>query len=328
MAIKQVGSAQPKYLAATDVLIGDMSNTNYEFLLFNRPIVLLANEWLRENYPDIGIKTDLAGLEAAIKRSLDNPDEYREQREYWLKKTIYLPDGLSSSRCIDIILERAKIARPKFVFIHGGDPVRKTNLIPMAKETEKRGLETSFVVSHRKNRGQSDTIYVAAHVVDLNISGGYKVHFNHDPRGEASTNLDFEKKFYAKNDYFPLVDLHITAGEVGDSRTKSVLGPMSDRTAIGGYPKADDFLRLATEENKKAVCKDLGFDPGKPLITYAPVYKVGSYKKPGESISKEVINKLRELASRHDYNILLKFKYPRGIIILHVIHKFRRLLAV
>jgi hypothetical protein len=327
MAIAQVGSAQPKYFAATDILIGDMSNTAYEFLLFNRPIILLANAWLRKNYANVGIKTDLVGLEAAIKRSLENPGEFREPRESWLKKTIFMPDGRSSARCIDLILEKANIPKPRFVFIHGGDPVRKTNLSPMVKEVEKRGLEYKYVVSHRKSRGQDDTIYVAAHVVDLNITGGYKVHFNHDPRGEGSTNLDWEKKFYGKYDYFPLIDLHITAGEVGDYRTKLVLGPMAARTAIGGYPKADDFLRINTEENKKSVYKELGLEPGKPLITYAPAAKVSDLK-PGGSLSDEAVATLKDIATRNDLNLLFKFKYPRGIILLHAVHRLRRMLAI
>ena len=32
---KVVSSPHPKYLAATDILIGDMSNINYEFLLLD-----------------------------------------------------------------------------------------------------------------------------------------------------------------------------------------------------------------------------------------------------------------------------------------------------
>lgn len=327
MPLKQIASPDPKYLAATDILLGDMSDTNYEFLLFDRPIILLANQWLRENFPDIGLKTDLAGLEDAIKRSLDNPGEYKEQRRDWLKKTIYQPDGLSSNRCIDIMLERAKITGPKFVFIHGGDSVKRTNLEPMVKEAEKRGLETTFVVSHKKKRGQSDTIYVAAHVANLNISGGYKVHFDHGLKGKGTANVDAAKKYYEENGYFPLNDLHITAGEVGQERTEMLLGPYSARATIVGYPKADDLIKLNTEENKKSVYKELGFDISKPLITYTPAGKE-SHEKPGGSLSKETIAKLTEIASRYDYNILIKLKYPRGIIILQALNKLRRLLPI
>ncbi len=327
MAIVEVGSSEPKYLAATDIFVGDMTNTSYEFLLFDRPVILLANAWLREHYADIGIKTDLAGLEAAIKRSRENTGEFHEQRQYWLHKTIYLPDGRSSARCIDLILEKAKIARPKFVFIHGGDPVRKTNLSPMVREVEKRGLECKYVVSQRKGGGQADTIYVAAHVVDLNINGGYKVHFNHDPRGKGSTSMEWEKRYYQKNDYFPLIDLHVTAGEVGDARTKITLGPLADRTAIGGYPKADDFLSANNEANKRSVYKELGLEPGKPLLTYAPAARESPYK-PGGSLSEESVATLKDIAWRNDLNLLFKWKYRKGIFFVHAFHRLRRMFAV
>ena len=197
----------------------------------------------------------------------------------------------------------------------------------MVEEAEKRGLITSFVSSVKKNRGQSDAIYVAAHVADLNISGGYKVHFDHGLKGRGTANVEASRKSYEENGYFPLIDLHITAGEVGQERTEILLGHYSDRATIGGYPKGDDLIRLNTEENKKAVYKDLGFDPGKPLITYAPAGKE-SYLKPGGSLSKEAIDKLREIALCHDYNILIKLKYPRSAIIFQAANKLRRLLAI
>ncbi len=37
-----------------------MSNANYEFLLYDRPVILLADEWLRSNFSDIGTKATLA----------------------------------------------------------------------------------------------------------------------------------------------------------------------------------------------------------------------------------------------------------------------------
>ena len=327
MPFKQLGSPNPKYLAATDILIGDMSDINNEFLLYDRPIILLANAWLRENFPDVGIKTDLTGLEEAIKRSIDNPNEYKQQREHWLAKTIYKPDGSSSKRCIDMMLEKSQISNPRFVFIHGGDPVRKRNLEPMVQEAEKIGLETSFVVSVGKNGGQNDTIYVAAHVADLNIIGGYKVHFDHGLKGKGTANVDAARKDYKENGYFPLNDLHITAGEAGQERTQMLLGPYAERAVIAGYPKADTLLRLNTEENKKEICKELGFDAGKPLITYAPAGKE-TYGKPGGSLSSKVLDILSEAASQQNYNILIKLKYPKGMIIWQAINKLRRMLAI
>ena len=48
MPVRFVTSSDPKYIAAADILIGDMSDINYEYLLFNRPIILLANKWLKK----------------------------------------------------------------------------------------------------------------------------------------------------------------------------------------------------------------------------------------------------------------------------------------
>jgi hypothetical protein len=327
MPLKQIASPDPKYLAATDILIGDMSDTNYEFLLFNRPVILLANRWLRENFPDIGIKADVSGLEDAIKRSLENPAEYEEARQHWLRETIDNADGQSSGRCIDIMTERSKIPNPRFVFIHGGDSVRKTNLAPLFHEARRRGLDARFIISQNKSRGRDDTIYGAAHVVDLNINGGYHVHFDHGLKGKGTSKIEAAIKLYKESNYFPTNHLHITAGKVGQERTEMLLGPLKDRAVIGGYPKADDLLRCNTGDNRQQVFKDLGFDPARPLITYASAGRL-AYEKPGGSMSEDVINTLEEIARRNGYNILVKKKYPRGIIIKQALNKLRRMLAI
>ncbi len=43
---KIIHESYPNILSVTDILIGDMSDINYEFLLVNKPIILLSNEWL------------------------------------------------------------------------------------------------------------------------------------------------------------------------------------------------------------------------------------------------------------------------------------------
>lgn len=327
MSFKQIGTPNPKYLAATDILIGDMSDLNYEFLLFGRPVILLANTWLRENFSDIGIKADLAGLEDAIRRSIDNPDEYKEQREYWLKRTMHKPDGFSSKRCIDVILERAGIDKPKFVFLYGSDPVQKAQLEPLLTEAKRRGLRTNFIARLKEDaHGQNDTIYVAAHVENLNISGGYKVHFDHGLKGKGTANVETQVKYYEENAYFPLINLHITAGEAGQERTEMLLGPNSDRAMLVGYPKADVFIKFNTKQNKIAVCRKLGFEPDKPLITYVPAGEE-SYIKPGGSLSQEVIDKLKEMAFKNDYNILVKLKYPKPPFVIRCLKELKRILT-
>lgn len=320
---KQIGSPEAKYLAATDILIGDMSDTNYEFLLLNRPVILLANKWLRENFSDIGIKTDLGGLAGAIKRSLDNPAEYEEQRKYWLEKTIHKPDGQSSKRVLNTIIEYSKIQKPNMIFLHAGSIVLKSNLSPLLEEAKRRGFKTSFVKSIREIKEQNkNNIYIAAHFKYLNFPGGYKVHLDHAPKGKGAANVEFSRTDYKRHNYFPLINLHITAGQVGQERTRLQLGPFGNRAVIAGYPKADDLIKLNTKENKKAVYEEFGFDKNKPIITYAPAGKE-SYMKPGGSLSKEIINKLKEIACQYNYNILVKLKYPKQPIIFRVLAKLK-----
>lgn len=327
MPFRQIGSAQPKYLAATDILIGDMSNTNYEFLLYDRPVILLANGWLRDNFPDIGIKTDLDGLQDAIERSIKNPDEFKKARKLWLEKTIFKPDGFTAKRYIDIILSRCQIENPRFVFIHGGNSVRKTNLDPLVKETISREIETEYVSAVAPDKARSDTVYTGAHYKDLlQLKNGYKVHIDHDTKGMASNNLEKAIRDHKEHDYMPLTNLYITPGEAGDEYTRTVLGPLNDRQVIGGYPKADDLIKLNTGENKIDVFGELDFDINKPLIAYAPAGGQ-SYEKPGGSLNAEVIRMLEEIARKTDYNVLVKLKYPGAPLLLRLSNKLKRMVT-
>ena len=157
-------SSDPRFLAGTDILIGDMSDINYEFLLFNRPIILLANKWLKKNFPDIGIKTDLNGLPNAIERCIKWPDEYEYSRKYWLKKTIYKPDGKTSRRVIDEIIKQSKIFTPYFIILHDNCNVKKSNLLPLIDEVKKRNADFLFQdkISEDYSPNQTDII-IAAH---------------------------------------------------------------------------------------------------------------------------------------------------------------------
>ena len=128
-----LGSAEPKYLAATDILIGDMSNINYEFLIFNRPVILLANKWIRTYFPDIGINTNVNSLEKAIMRSLYNPGEYEKERSFCKKIAFNLPKEGASKKYVDIALERSNYKKPKFVLLDGNNAVRKTKQICFVK---------------------------------------------------------------------------------------------------------------------------------------------------------------------------------------------------
>jgi len=315
MPFKKIGSPDPKYLAATDILISDMSNINYDFLLFNRPIVLLANEWLRENFPDLGIKTDLGGLEKAIKRSLSNPMEYEEKRKYWHKRTMHKPDGRSSERVVDAILKYSKIKNPFILLIYGNNEVLKVHLDPIYEVLKKRGIRSKFIDSFDNEKFiDKNLICISTHNELLqDISLGYKVHIDHSVKGIGVTDFDKQVIKIKEMNHFPNTDLHITEGEVSLEKTRKWLGPYRDRAIMVGYPKSDLLLKLNNDDNKKAVYEELGFDPGKILITYAPTGKYSYPFKQGASLSNEVLRGLKRISKKDDYNILVKLRSKESL---------------
>ena len=307
MPLRKTSSPHPKYIAAADILIGDMSDINYEFLLYNRPIILLANAWLEENFPDIGIKTDLNNLEIAIKQSILHPDEYEAARKHWIKRTIHMPFGDASKNILKIAIEKSNFENPTITLIHGNDSVRKTNLYPIYEEGLRNNLNIELLPKP-SNYDYPERIYMAVHFEDLNIEDGYKVHLDHGLKGKGTANLDISIKEYKMNNYFPSIDLHITAGEEGYKRTTTLLlGPNKNRAVIAGYPKSDMLRKQNTPQNRINVCDEFGFDPKQKIITYAPAGPL-CYEKPGGSLSYKVVKKLKEISKINGYNIIIKLK--------------------
>ena len=321
MAFRIIGSSHPKYLAATDILIGDMAGINYEFLIYNRPIILLANKWLCKNFPDIGIKTDLLNIEHAIIRSIEQPNEYEKQRKFWFKNTHHKPDGHSSERVLAAIIKHSKISNPTLVFIHGNSDVLKSNVIPIFNEAKKQDLNSSLISHFSKTKHREGNVYISANNSLLDFDKGYKVHIDHSLKSEGTNVFDIQIAQYKDKNYFKHTDLHITEGEISQKRTKILLGPYADRAIMIGYPKSDTLIRLNTVDNKEAVCNDLGFDPLLPLVTYAPAGKYKYPKKQGASLNNSVIIKLKEIGKSGNFNILIKLKYPRTWFFQRVLNK-------
>ena len=322
MPFKQIASPDARYLASTDILIGDMSDINYEFLLYNRPIILLANDWINSNWPDIGIKTSLYDIETAIERTLVGSDEFEDARKEWLGQTIFEPYEDSSSRILGIATEKSGLKSPKIVVIHGNSEVRRTNLQPLHEAAVRDDLSAEFI-PFSYNNGDVNTVYFAAHFEDFNFKTGYKIHLDHGLKGKGAANVEMSVEDYKIHNYFPQIDLHITAGEHGNNRTRMQLGPNAGRAVIGGYPKADHLLQCDTIETKEAVFRELKFDLDKPLITYASAGPL-SYAKPGGSFCPEVIDKLKDVSENLNVNILIKLKYSKPPIFVRAIDKFRR----
>jgi len=325
MAYKKIGSPDPRYLAATDILIGDMSDINYEFLLFDRPIILLANDWLAKNFPDIGIKTNLNGLENAIRRSISNPGEFSTKRKYWLGKTVYKPGEDSSGRVIDAILQYSGMENPIIVILHGNNDVLKTHLEPLYLNLKKRKMACEYIDKYSEDIGtrRDNYIFISAHNKLLNdIPSGYKVHIDHGVKGIGTTDLRKLIIEFREMQYLPNIDLHVTEGLVSFEKTKRILGPNSKRVILVGYPKSDVLLELNNIHNKISVCKEFGFDSNKVLITYAPAGKYSYPFKQGASLSNKVIKKLINISlNNNDINILIKLKYPPPSFFKKVINK-------
>lgn len=328
MAYKIIGSPDIRYLAATDILIGDMSDINYEFLLFDRPIILLANDWLMKHFPDIGLKTNIDGLEDAIMRSISEPKEFSEKRKYWLGKTIYKPGQDSSGRVIDAILEHFKVKEPYFEILHGNSDVLKTHLKPLYQSLMARKINCEYIgeFSGDTKTSENNYIFISANNWLLNnIKFGYKVHIDHGVKGIGTTDFRNQIPQYEEMKYFPNVDLHITEGIVSFEKTRRLLGPNSNRALLVGYPKSDSLLELNNIQNKVLICKELGFDSRKILITYAPAGKYSYPYKQGASLSKEVINRLIRISKNNqDINILIKLKSPPLPLFKRVINKLFR----
>lgn len=326
MACKIIGSPNPRYLAATDVLIGDMSDINYEFLLFDRPIILLANKWLKKNFPDVGIKTDLNNLELAIKRSIINPKEFSKKRKYWLNKTMYKPDGNSSSRVIYAIIKYFKVSNPFIILIHGNNEVLKTHLDPLYRVIKEKNIRVNYINFFNSDLyvNKDNLIFISANNSLLkDIPYGYKVHIDHGVKGPGTTDIEGLISQYRDMNYFPAVDLHITEGEVSYEKTKKILGPYNHRVIMVGYSKSDTLLELRKKEIKIQVCEELGFDPEKNLVTYAPASKYSYPFKRGASLTNKVIKKMYSIGNNSKYNILIKLKSPRKSFFTRIYNKLR-----
>lgn len=310
MPIKTISSPHPKYLSSTDILIGDMSDINYEFLLLDKPLILLANDWVHNNWPDIGIKTNIDGIHDSIIESINKPNKYSSLRKIWLNKTIHKPYENASMRILDKVIKLSKFISPIIVIVDGNSEVRRSNLMPLYNEALERNLKVIYQNLPKKINNSNEVIYFGVHFEDLIIQTGFKVHLDHGLKGKGAANVQLSIKDYKKHNYFPLIDLHITAGSVGDKRTKMQLGPNHKRTQIGGYPKADIINSLNNYKTRNNVCKELGFNPEYPIITYAPAGPL-SNEKPGGSLNSNVLTKLEEISNFNKYNILIKLKSPR-----------------
>src|SRR5690554_660718 len=95
----------PYYLLA-DMLISDYSSVIFEFSVLDRPIVLFdidhvkhATKSIGYNWRDIGIRVkSCRELPAAVRRSFDNPEEFKEKRQEYARRLFKYRDGSAAQR--------------------------------------------------------------------------------------------------------------------------------------------------------------------------------------------------------------------------------------
>jgi CDP-glycerol glycerophosphotransferase (TagB/SpsB family) len=98
-------------MAASDVLVSDVSAVTREYLAFKRPLIFLSNKpkwfWSRQKITlwDCGrVITNPDKLWTAILQTIKNPDEYMNRIIHQLQKSFYKPDGQAASRAKEAIL--------------------------------------------------------------------------------------------------------------------------------------------------------------------------------------------------------------------------------
>lgn len=92
-------------MSESNILLTDTSSVAYEYLLFNKPIIT----YNAKTRIDKGINIlSPSELEGALIRTITNPDEYKENREYYLSELHPYLDGNSSARVLDAVSQVIK----------------------------------------------------------------------------------------------------------------------------------------------------------------------------------------------------------------------------
>jgi hypothetical protein len=97
-------------MAASDLLLGDVSAVTREYLAFRKPFIFLSNKpkWMWGKKKIIlwecgEIVTNPKDMWPAVIKTLNNPDKYLELINKNFIKTFYKPDGKASMRAFDAI---------------------------------------------------------------------------------------------------------------------------------------------------------------------------------------------------------------------------------
>ena len=312
--VKFDNSTDGKILAYTDFLIGDMSDINYEYLLTNRPVIILSNKWLINNLPKMGpFCNKITDVENTVKNLLENPTKHSVNYNK-IKNLAYV--STESNQCalsVQAIAKRYDISQATFNIIDNQLDLYKGNLDPLYKWLK----SSNFKVTKNLMKSSLSQINIAAHCKLLNGIDGTKlanIHFDHGLKGKGTYNYCMGIDCYRENNYYPNIDLHVVAGEYGFRRTKECLNNITDKIVVGGYPKGDTILNeLKNIKAKKEFYKSNNLNWNSTTVMYAPS-GLKSNRKPGGSLSISNIIYLVKLCKQNNWNFIFKQKKAKMMI--------------
>ncbi|GAB6057159.1 CDP-glycerol glycerophosphotransferase family protein [Desulfonatronum parangueonense] len=169
--------ADPDYsgmMHAADVMISDVSSMFVEFMLLNKPVVLLRNPRLRE-YPHfdennieyqvldaVHVVKSFAELERKVQNALEYPEELSSVRERYIGELDHGRDGCSAKRAGDAISNRLR-KNVASVFI--SPPKKLPVFVLINDETAPEPLQESMIEVRRKSLDHQPEFYL----VDLQL---------------------------------------------------------------------------------------------------------------------------------------------------------------
>lgn len=124
---------------------------------------------------------------------------------------------------------------------------------------------------------------------------GYDIEATPLQRANTARNLIQASMFIAPNKHTE----HVMLGRYG------VQNLFTGTSLISGYPRIDQLVN-ATEDDKQQIIEQLGIDPSKPIVLFAPTYR-GHWATP-ELEAQDLVRTIERMKSP-DYNLLFRGHY-------------------
>lgn len=112
----------------SDLLLTDTSSVAYEYLFFNKPIITYNAKTRLDKGINIANPDELEG---AIIRAINEPDEFKENRDFYISELHPYQDGNSSQRVVESVNK---------VLDEGYTPLKRYNLVYLWSKWRTRNL--------------------------------------------------------------------------------------------------------------------------------------------------------------------------------------------